>query len=339
MIRPLLRIAITVSSVLAASLTIAGDSRETAFLAENRKAMETMMSAMEVAPGRCGSGLRCNDGPHHQGAIDMARAELRHGHNEQLLALPRRSSSRSSRKSPRCTCERPPTRRSQERNNPVGEFADNPPHRAVLTCAGRAPVRRVAGYRGESRDRVYAAEQFSNTVSVTDPVDNKLVGVIRLGDPLPGNFSPLYRGQLLVHGMGFSPDHHTLVVVSIGSNSVTSSIPRQTRSSTSATSGARRTRRSSRRTPRRSGSLSEARTTFRFSTARASGEGPHHRSDGPGMQIFSPDGNTGTSVPHSIPSSMSCRWPPTPWSTASHSPAPSAPTSQRRRRAPRSGSP
>jgi YVTN family beta-propeller protein len=71
------------------------------------------------------------------------------------------------------------------------------------------------------RDRVYAAEQFSNTISVTDPVDNKLLGVIRLGDPSPGNFSPLYRGQVLVHGMGFSPDHRTLAVVSIGSNSVT----------------------------------------------------------------------------------------------------------------------
>ncbi len=71
------------------------------------------------------------------------------------------------------------------------------------------------------RDRVYAAEQFSNTVSVTDPADNKLLGVIRLGDPNPGNFSPLYRGQLLVHGMGFSPDGRTIAVVSIGSNSVT----------------------------------------------------------------------------------------------------------------------
>ena len=70
-------------------------------------------------------------------------------------------------------------------------------------------------------DRVYAAEQFSNTVSVTDPIDNKLLGVIRLGDPQPANFSPLYRGQLLVHGMGFSPDHRTIAVVSIGSNSVT----------------------------------------------------------------------------------------------------------------------
>jgi YVTN family beta-propeller protein len=71
------------------------------------------------------------------------------------------------------------------------------------------------------RDRVYSAEQFSNTVSVTDPVDNRLVGVIRLGDPQPGNFSPLYKGQLLVHGMGFSADHKTIAVVSIGSNSVT----------------------------------------------------------------------------------------------------------------------
>ena len=69
-------------------------------------------------------------------------------------------------------------------------------------------------------DRVYAAEQFSNTVSVTDPVDNKLLGVIRLGDPSPSDLSPLYKGQVLVHGMGFAPDHRTLAIVSIGSNSV-----------------------------------------------------------------------------------------------------------------------
>jgi DNA-binding beta-propeller fold protein YncE len=70
------------------------------------------------------------------------------------------------------------------------------------------------------RDRVYSAEQYSNTVSVTDPADNTLVGVIRLGDPLPASFSPLYTGQLLVHGMGFSPDHRTIAVVAIGSNAV-----------------------------------------------------------------------------------------------------------------------
>ena len=71
------------------------------------------------------------------------------------------------------------------------------------------------------RDRVYAADQTSNTVSVIDPSTNKLLGVIRLGDPVPGSLSPLYTGQLLVHGLGYSPDSKTLAVVSVGSNSVT----------------------------------------------------------------------------------------------------------------------
>ena len=71
------------------------------------------------------------------------------------------------------------------------------------------------------RDRVYTADQTSNTVSVIDPSENKLLGVIRLGDPVPGALSPLYRGQLLVHGLGYSPDSKTLAVVSVGSNSVT----------------------------------------------------------------------------------------------------------------------
>jgi YVTN family beta-propeller protein len=91
-----------------------------------------------------------------------------------------------------------------------------------LASAGQAPGAADAPDIPIShRDRVYTAEQFSNTVSVTDPVDNKLLGVIKLGDPQPTNFSPLYKGQLLVHGMGFSPDHKTIAVVSIGSNSVT----------------------------------------------------------------------------------------------------------------------
>jgi YVTN family beta-propeller protein len=71
------------------------------------------------------------------------------------------------------------------------------------------------------RDRVYCADQTSNTVSVIDPSENKLLGVIRLGDPVPGALSPLYKGQLLVHGLGYSPDSRTLAVVSVGSNSVT----------------------------------------------------------------------------------------------------------------------
>jgi len=90
------------------------------------------------------------------------------------------------------------------------------------TYAGQAPfAARAPDFPVSGRDRVYAAEQFSNTVSVIDPSANKNLGVIRLGDPQPMNLSPLYKGQVLVHGLGFSPDRKTLAVVSIASNSVT----------------------------------------------------------------------------------------------------------------------
>jgi YVTN family beta-propeller protein len=91
-----------------------------------------------------------------------------------------------------------------------------PAHAGQAPFAAGAPDFPVSG-----RDRVYAAEQFSNTVSVIDPSSNRNLGVIRLGDPQPMNLSPLYKGQVLVHGLGFSPDRRTLAVVSIASNSVT----------------------------------------------------------------------------------------------------------------------
>jgi YVTN family beta-propeller protein len=88
------------------------------------------------------------------------------------------------------------------------------------TLAQQAPWGR-ADIPVSAHDRVYAADQTSNTVSVIDPSSNKLLGVIRLGDPVPGALSPLYRGQLLVHGLGYSPDGKTVAVVSVASNSVT----------------------------------------------------------------------------------------------------------------------
>src|SRR5262249_57355335 len=87
-------------------------------------------------------------------------------------------------------------------------------HAGQAPGAASAPNIPISG-----RDRVYLSEQTSNTVSVVNPETNSLLGVIRLGEPTPGNLSPLYTGQLLVHGIGFSPDHRRLVVVSIGSNS------------------------------------------------------------------------------------------------------------------------
>ncbi len=87
--------------------------------------------------------------------------------------------------------------------------------------AGQTPYAASAkNFPVSHQDRVYSADQYSNTVSVIDPASNKLLGVIRLGESQPGNLSPLYGGQVLVHGMGFSPDHRTIAVVSIGSNSV-----------------------------------------------------------------------------------------------------------------------
>ena len=88
--------------------------------------------------------------------------------------------------------------------------------------AGQAPFADAApDFPVTGRDRVYAAEQFSNTVSVIDPSTNRHLGVVRLGDPQPANLSPLYKGQVLVHGLGFSPDRTTLAVVSIASNAAT----------------------------------------------------------------------------------------------------------------------
>jgi YVTN family beta-propeller protein len=93
---------------------------------------------------------------------------------------------------------------------------------AMPTLAGQAPYGTAApDIPLSSHDRVYTSDQFSNTVSVVDPSTNTTLGVIRLGEPSPQNFSPLYKGQVLVHGGGFSADRRTIAIVSIGSNSVT----------------------------------------------------------------------------------------------------------------------
>lgn len=72
-----------------------------------------------------------------------------------------------------------------------------------------------------SRDRVYTADQTSNTVSVIDAGTNTLLGTIALGDPRPNVLGALYNKQIDVHGLGFSPDGALLDVVSVTSNAVT----------------------------------------------------------------------------------------------------------------------
>ena len=61
---------------------------EAPFLAENHAAMKRMMTAMDLKPtGDVDADFVAMMVPHHQGAIDMAQAQLRFGRNEQLRRL------------------------------------------------------------------------------------------------------------------------------------------------------------------------------------------------------------------------------------------------------------
>jgi uncharacterized protein (DUF305 family) len=63
-------------------------SDETPYLSENETAMNKMMADMAAKPtGDVDRDFVAMMVPHHQGAIDMAQAELRYGHNEQLRRL------------------------------------------------------------------------------------------------------------------------------------------------------------------------------------------------------------------------------------------------------------
>jgi YVTN family beta-propeller protein len=93
--------------------------------------------------------------------------------------------------------------------------------RTISAVFGAALLAGGAQAAPAPQDRVYTADQNSNTVSVIDPSTNTLLGQVRLGNQRPDILSPLYKGQINVHGLGFSPDHRTLIAVSNGSNSVT----------------------------------------------------------------------------------------------------------------------
>src|SRR6266705_5041478 len=63
-------------------------SEEQSFLSENDAAMNKMMADMTIKPtGDVDRDFVTMMVPHHQGAIDMARAELKYGRNEQLRRM------------------------------------------------------------------------------------------------------------------------------------------------------------------------------------------------------------------------------------------------------------
>ena len=66
----------------------ADHSGEQSFLSENAAAMKDMMADMTIKPtGDVDRDFVAMMVPHHQGAIEMAKAELKYGHNEQLRGL------------------------------------------------------------------------------------------------------------------------------------------------------------------------------------------------------------------------------------------------------------
>ena len=74
--------------ILAAIAGLTAKPAENLFMAENRAAMSAMMAAMDIRPsGDVDRDFAAMMIPHHQGAIDMAKAELRHGQSEQLRRI------------------------------------------------------------------------------------------------------------------------------------------------------------------------------------------------------------------------------------------------------------
>jgi hypothetical protein len=70
------------------SAASADSSPQAAFFTENEVAMTRMMADMDVKPsGNIDRDFAAMMIPHHQGAIDMAQAELRYGHDERLRRL------------------------------------------------------------------------------------------------------------------------------------------------------------------------------------------------------------------------------------------------------------
>ena len=68
--------------------TGSGSDPEGPFLAQNQAAMSKMMAGMAIKPsGDVDRDFVDMMAPHHQGAIDMAVAVLRYGHNEKIRRL------------------------------------------------------------------------------------------------------------------------------------------------------------------------------------------------------------------------------------------------------------
>ena len=81
---------------------------------------------------------------------------------------------------------------------------------ARYAWAGQAPgAANAPDIAISHKDRFYTSDQFSNTISVIDPVDNKLLGVLRLGDAHACQSQPALQGAIAGawHGLFSGPSH------------------------------------------------------------------------------------------------------------------------------------
>jgi len=101
--------------------------------------------------------------------------------------------------------------------SPAPPATQSPPQSSVVQAPALPGAQSIS-----SHDRVYTADQTSNTVSVIDPSTNRVLGTIPLGSQrLDATLGPQYLQAVDVHGLGFSPDGQYLDVISVTTNTVT----------------------------------------------------------------------------------------------------------------------
>src|SRR5919106_485717 len=94
-----------------------------------------------------------------------------------------------------------------------------PPHEHVTQAPALPGAQPIS-----ANDRVYTADQSSNTISVINPKTNTVLGTIALGEPRmdvdADVLGAMYNGAIDVHGLGFSLDGNELWVAERGVDTV-----------------------------------------------------------------------------------------------------------------------
>jgi YVTN family beta-propeller protein len=100
------------------------------------------------------------------------------------------------------------------------QTSTRPPSTGAVTQAPALPSAQPIS----ANDRVYTADQDSNTVTVIDPKTDTVLGTIPLGKPRMDTnadvLGAMYDGEIDVHGLGFSRDGRYLDVVDVTTNAV-----------------------------------------------------------------------------------------------------------------------